>query len=320
MAGSQRAQAASRLAILRGEARKRLRWSEDTLDAKVTLASDSGPPLGYRCRLRLAYRVGRDGRAQVGFRAARSHRLVPISACVVAEGPLSAFLSPLRDALSERGEGEGEVSLLSGEEGVGAWVRPMKGEPWGLGPQELTLKLGPRQVLAAPDAFAQANRVVTSEMIEAIARAAGPATTPDAHAVELFAGSGTLSSALLAQGYRVSAYEVARESQPFFERNTAGQAKADFHVCDLLDAGVPLPRPEPAELVLLDPPRQGAHALMPWLREFGAARIIMVSCDVSTALRDLAELDQRYETISLQGWNMFPHTGHQEVIACLERR
>jgi 23S rRNA (uracil1939-C5)-methyltransferase len=320
MAGSARAQSASRLAILQGEIRKRLRWDEPMIEARVRVAADVGPDLGYRCRLRLGYSVRASGEVTLGFRAPRSHVLVDVARCAVAATPLSDALPLIRDALRVRGAGEGEVQLLSGREGVGAWVRPTGAAPWGWGPQQLTLLVGGTAFAATPRGFFQANLAVTEGLIGAIAEAAGAPTGPEAHAVELFAGSGTLTVGLLRAGYRVTAYELDRGSEALFQTNTRGEGRAAFHVADLLETGVPFPAPEPPELVVVDPPRQGALALMPWLRACGAARIVLVSCDVSTAARDLLELSERYEITEVTGWNMFPHTGHQEVIARLERR
>ena len=320
MAGSSATQAHSRLAILRGEVRKRLRWDDATVDARVSVADDRGTSFAYRCRLRLGYAVQASGDVVLGFRAPRSHRLINVTHCAVADAPLSAALPELRVALSERGAGEGEVQLLSGEEGVGAWIRPAYGAPWGWGPQELTLRIGGVSFAATPRGFFQANLAVTEGLIAAIASGIGAPSKRGAHAIELFAGSGTLTVGLLRAGYRVTAYELDSASEPLFKRNTAGEGAAAFHVADLLETGVPFPAPEPAELVVVDPPRQGALALMPWLRACGAERIVLVSCDVSTALRDLAELTGHYEITQITGWNMFPHTGHQEVIAILEVR
>jgi len=322
MPGSAAAQAASRLAILQGEARKHLGWSDDVVRERVTLADeDSLPALGYRVRLRLGYRVAPSGRVTLGFRAPRSHQLVNVERCPVADEPLSAALDPLRQALQARGQGEGEASLLSGDEGVAAWIRPSSGEsPWRWGPATVTLRAGSHAWTAAPEGFFQANAGVSAAISDALSAAFGPPETPQARAVELFAGSGTLTLSLLRAGYRVSAYEMHEAARAQFQANTADHGEATFHVADLLGTGAPLPAPEAPEVVLLDPPRQGAHEIIPWIRACGARRVAMVSCDVSTAMRDLAALAPAYDIASITGWNMFPHTGHQETLAVLQRR
>ena len=320
MAGSAAAQATSRLAILKGEVRKRLRWSEAMLAERVSVAEDLGPSLGYRCRLRLGYIVRPSGDVILGFRAPRSHRLINVTHCAVADAPLSAALPELRAALGARGAGEGDVQLLSGDEGVGAWVRPAHGAAWAWGPQQLTLRVGGVALAATPGGFFQANVAVTEGMLSAIITALGAPSHVGAHAVELFAGSGALTVGLLRAGYSVKAYELDAASEPLFKANTRGEGRAAFHVADLLETGVPFPAPDTPEVVLIDPPRQGALPVMPWLRACGAERIVLVSCDVSTAVRDLCELTDRYDVRQITGWNMFPHTGHQEVIAVLARR
>ena len=35
----------------------------------------------------------------------------------------------------------------------------------------------------------------------------------------------------------------------------------------------------------------------------------------STAMRDLAALQGPYDISEIVGWDMFPHTGHQEIMA-----
>jgi 23S rRNA (uracil1939-C5)-methyltransferase len=74
------------------------------------------------------------------------------------------------------------------------------------------------------------------------------------------------------------------------------------------------------DLVLLDPGRTGAEAVMPWLAKSGARRIVYVSCNPVTAARDCALLQPGY---TLKQWgllDMFPHTGHVESLFLFERK
>ncbi len=75
-----------------------------------------------------------------------------------------------------------------------------------------------------------------------------------------------------------------------------------------------------ADLWLLDPPRAG-------LGETGAAavlaaappRVLLVSCALGSLARDLAVLTPRYRVTALRLCDLFPHTGHIEVLTLLER-
>lgn len=310
MAGDAEVQAASRLAILAGEAAKRLGGD----GAQVRLEPQTGPLFGYRSRVRMAYEVDPRGAVRLGYRALESHRLVDVERCPVAAPAINLALPALRVELAGRGAGRGEVSLVSGHEGVAARVRPAHDGERVTGPPAVTLGEAPYAITADAHTFVQANPFVSraiAEQIEAMAREAG-----GGHAVELFAGAGTLTQPLLRAGYRVTAYESAAGAQRWFEANTAGLGEATWHLVDLHTTGVPWPTPATPDLVLLDPPRTGAAEIMPWVRASGAKTVLMVSCDVSTAMRDLAALvEGGYRVTDIAGHNMFPHTGHQEVVA-----
>jgi 23S rRNA (uracil1939-C5)-methyltransferase len=77
------------------------------------------------------------------------------------------------------------------------------------------------------------------------------------------------------------------------------------------------PRPD---LVILDPPRQGAAELVSRLVALAPPRILYVSCNVPTLARDLANLRRGgYDLASLQLFDMYPQTAHVEALAALTR-
>lgn len=79
-------------------------------------------------------------------------------------------------------------------------------------------------------------------------------------------------------------------------------------------------REGPWDVIVLDPPRTGAKALVHELDEANAPALVYVSCDPATLARDV-------KTLSGQGWtpvrvvavDMFPHTPHVETVCRLER-
>lgn len=75
------------------------------------------------------------------------------------------------------------------------------------------------------------------------------------------------------------------------------------------------------DLVIVDPPRAGLdNKTKKYLNEINSERIIYVSCDPATLSRDLKDLSDNYNILSLTPVNMFPRTYHCESIAVLERR
>ncbi|HSS06663.1 MAG TPA: 23S rRNA (uracil(1939)-C(5))-methyltransferase, partial [Rhodanobacteraceae bacterium] len=78
----------------------------------------------------------------------------------------------------------------------------------------------------------------------------------------------------------------------------------------------------PLDKVLIDPPREGAIALVKALPGDGPPeRIVYVSCNPATLARDAAVLvhDHGYELAAAGVVNMFPHTAHVESIALFAR-
>ncbi len=72
---------------------------------------------------------------------------------------------------------------------------------------------------------------------------------------------------------------------------------------------------------MIDPPREGAIALVKALPETGGPhRIVYVSCSPATLARDAAVLVQEkgYRLVGAGMANMFPHTSHLESIALFE--
>jgi 23S rRNA (uracil1939-C5)-methyltransferase len=76
----------------------------------------------------------------------------------------------------------------------------------------------------------------------------------------------------------------------------------------------------PFDLVVLDPPREGASDVCRELIELGPPRVIYISCDPATQARDLKTLlNHGYRCLSAQPFDFFPQTHHIESLAILAR-
>jgi len=77
---------------------------------------------------------------------------------------------------------------------------------------------------------------------------------------------------------------------------------------------------ETFDTVILDPPRQGAAAVVSKLAFLGADQIIYISCNPATLARDLVTLSHAGYTLSfLVPVDMFPQTHHMECVALLKK-
>lgn len=78
---------------------------------------------------------------------------------------------------------------------------------------------------------------------------------------------------------------------------------------------------EEPELILLDPPRKGlSKDVVKKIVTKNAKTVFYISCNPSTASRDLSFLEERYNLVQVKGFDMFPQTAHIEVFMKLSLR
>lgn len=173
--------------------------------------------------------------------------------------------------------------------------------------------------LLSPTAFFQTN-VAAAELLVGLVRAAVP---PDATVLDLYAGVGLFALPLAAAGHRVTAVEgnaAAVEDGRLSQRaNGIPEDRCRF-IARPVEAA--LARPPRADVVVLDPPRDGCtpdvlHAVFAGVQPRVA---VYVSCNPDALARDLrAIVDEGYRIRSLQPVDMFPHTAHVETVVVLDR-
>ncbi|MCF0253724.1 MAG: 23S rRNA (uracil(1939)-C(5))-methyltransferase RlmD [Duodenibacillus sp.] len=180
-----------------------------------------------------------------------------------------------------------------------------------------------------PTDFTQVNPEMNEAMVGRAVRLLD--VQPGDKVADFFCGLGNFTLPLATRGAYVTGLEG---SEALVQRAFAGAAanglaaKTDFVARNLFtwsedDWQALWRRMGRIDRVLIDPPREGAQALAQVLAktELLPRRVVYVSCNPATLARDCAIL--RHEG----GWriraagvmNMFPHTGHVESIAVLEK-
>jgi 23S rRNA (uracil1939-C5)-methyltransferase len=78
---------------------------------------------------------------------------------------------------------------------------------------------------------------------------------------------------------------------------------------------------EPWDVVVLDPPRSGAAALVDDWKRMAPRRIVYISCHPASLARDARDLVEThgYKLSSARIFDMFPNTHHVEVMAVFDR-
>ena len=147
---------------------------------------------------------------------------------------------------------------------------------------------------------------------------------PEHRVLDLFCGLGNFTLPMAQRCQRVTGVEV---DSPMLVRARASALannidNTDYFCADLSqpDAAVDWMR-QRYDCILLDPPRSGALEMVQLIGNFGAARILYVSCQPSSLVRDAAIIcAQGYGMSHLGVMDMFPQTAHVEAMAVFEHQ
>jgi len=337
-------------------------WHLGHVRPQQVLPPIHGPAWEYRHRARLSVRyVPKKGGVLVGFHERKSSYVADMTSCAVLPRRISDLLPKLRVLVGELsvrdrlpqielavGDGpeaahvlvlrileplaaydEAALAAFADLHGVQFYVQPG-------GPATAT-PLRPTQARLAytlpefdlafpysPTEFTQVNPAINRVLVRRALALLDP--RPGERVADFFCGMGNFSLPIARRGATVVGVEGSAALVRRAEENAALNglsAQATFRVANLFAA-----TPEtvealgPLDRILVDPPREGAIALVKALPGDGPpGRIVYVSCSPATLARDAAVLvhDHGYELAAAGVVNMFPHTAHVESIAVFGR-
>jgi 23S rRNA (uracil1939-C5)-methyltransferase len=329
------------------------------LRPEVVLAPIHGPAWGYRHRARFAVKhVARKGGALVGFHERRTHFVVDMDSCEVLPPRVSALITPLRELVSQMtlaarlpqidvavaaevialtlrvldAPHEDDLARLDAfaarhdvdiylQPGGPESIRPL--DPGHVRPLCYRLPEFALELHFGPAEFTQVNHPVNRVLVSRAVRLLHPARGE--RVADLFCGLGNFTLALARSGASVVGVEA---SQELVARGTENARRNGLDAYARFRRGNLFDQPERilAELgtldaMLIDPPRDGAHALVQAFGQLGPARLLYVSCNPATLARDAGVLvgEKGYRLRAAGVVNMFPHTSHVESIALFER-
>jgi 23S rRNA (uracil1939-C5)-methyltransferase len=281
---------------------------------------------------------------EVGFSAARAHRIIGIDRCPVlaqsldgalpaawaiaeALGPAKKPLDILTTAtdagldVDVRGSGPLTASLIAGLAHAAAVQNLARLTRHG----ELiaqrrtpTLRVGAATVPLPPAAFLQATaegEAVLSRLVLAACAGAG-------NVADLFSGVGPFALRL-AEKARVFAADDDGLAIAALKRaagTTSGLKPVETEVRDLFRNPVVATELRRFDAVVFDPPRQGAQAQARELASSGVPLVVAVSCNPATFARDAAELTRGgYRLVEVTPVDQFRYSTHVEIVGRLER-
>jgi tRNA/tmRNA/rRNA uracil-C5-methylase (TrmA/RlmC/RlmD family) len=178
-----------------------------------------------------------------------------------------------------------------------------------------------RDFVVSADGFWQVHPGAPEVLVRAVLDALDP--QPGEKVLDLYSGVGLFAAFLadrVGESGRVvavegsrSACEHARTNLGDFPRAVVGSGSVDQVLAESYD--------EPFDLVVLDPPREGARrTVVAQVADRAPRAVAYVACDPAALARDVAYFAEHgYALRSLRAFDLFPMTHHVECVALLER-
>jgi tRNA/tmRNA/rRNA uracil-C5-methylase (TrmA/RlmC/RlmD family) len=264
----------------------------------------------WRTRLRMTV----DGKGRAGFRAHRSHQVVPVRRCTISDPDL------IEDVARQHWTRGAELDLTADSLGQLHIVeRPQRGRPRVVAGDGVAVeRAGGREWHIDAHGFWQ----VHPEAADLYAEIVGEwAQAPvGGTAWDLYGGVGLFAAVLAEQvgpDGSVLVVESARGAVADGRRNLADLPQVRFKAALVEDAAL-TGRPD---VVVLDPPRKGAgKAVVDAIAAHEPDRVIYVACDPAALARDVAGfVEHGYRLERLRAFDAFPMTHHVECLALLTR-
>jgi tRNA/tmRNA/rRNA uracil-C5-methylase (TrmA/RlmC/RlmD family) len=140
--------------------------------------------------------------------------------------------------------------------------------------------------------------------------------------VDAYCGSGLFGLSAAREFEEVIGVEI---SESAVRKATHNAELNDLGNCRFLaaDAGAifqSVPNPGAATVVLVDPPRAGcSEDFLEQLFAFAPRRVVYISCNPATQMRDLARFDAAgFRLLKVQPFDLFPQTKHLECVMTLQ--
>lgn len=335
-------------------------WHIGKLRPEIIYPAIHGAPWAYRFRARIGVRVvPSKGGVLIGFHQRRSSYIADLHHCPVLPPHVSAMLPGMHDlvaglSIADRlpqieiaigdavtilvfrnlqplsRQDESRLTQYADDNNVQVWLQPQGPDscyplhPLDAPQLSYSLPEFDVEVAFSPTDFTQINieinRVLMRRSMQLLAPAKGE------RIADLFCGLGNFSLPIARSGANVIGVEgsdslVARAAEN--ARRNGLQHNTEFHAANLFETTEDsLAALGPLDKMLIDPPREGAIAVVKAINPAQhPARIVYVSCNPATLARDAAVLthEKGYVLKGAGIANMFPQTSHVESIALFER-
>ena len=267
-------------------------------------------PLHWRTRVTATT----DHNGALGFYSSRSHRVIPVKECLIAipEIGIAAMsaqkLSPdVRIEIAYSSEGERMVAEAP-KSGDGKFRQ-------NIGPAVLHERVSDQLLQVSQRSFWQGHKRAPEVLTDVVRNFAH--LQEGEHVLDLYGGVGLFTAAYLkdvgATG-SIHLVEGSKDATADAKNNFAGQSNIEISTGDVAKV---ITRINRADVVILDPPREGAgKEVVQEITRLSPRSIIYVACDPAALARDTAYLrEYGYQLEKIRAFDLFPMTHHIESVA-----
>lgn len=181
-------------------------------------------------------------------------------------------------------------------------------------------KLGEYIFKISPLSFYQVNPIQAEKLYNLGIKKAN--ITKDDIVFDLYCGIGTISLFMSKYAKKVYGIEIVEEAIKVAKENAEinNVDNVEFIAGDVEKAlsSIIYDRKIIPDIVMVDPPRRGLdNTSINNILKIKSKRLVYISCNPATLVRDLAKLEEVYEVKEIIPVDMFPFTSHVEVVAVL---
>ncbi len=261
-----------------------------------------GPALGWRTRATAS--VTKSGK--LGFISARSHNVIAIENCPIT-APGIGFSTHAKKQW-QAGEKIDLATSSTGESYVTGESKEVMHE-----------KVGNNVLEVSNDSFWQSHVNAPKVLTEIVSDYAN--VQSGEHVLDLYGGVGLFTSALssaVGPTGRIDLVEGSKSATADAKRNFAAHSNVNIVTASVERA---ITRIDGGDVVILDPPREGAgKEVISELARIAPRAIVYVACDPAALARDTTYLHEvGYSLKKMRAFDLFPMTHHIETVALYEQ-
>lgn len=187
------------------------------------------------------------------------------------------------------------------------------------GRSNIVSKIGNYEFLVSAKSFFQVNKYNVKNLYDKVLEYAE--LTGNENILDLYCGTGTIGIYLSKYAKSVIGIEV--NEQAIFDANVNKNKNNIENISFICDTTSNINNivNNDFDVIIVDPPRSGLDKnTINFLINSKAKRVVYVSCDIMTLVRDLNILKQDYDIREITPVDMFPNTYHVETVCILERK